>query len=178
MILLIFLHWIITWFLIPRYSITYSALSFFQHISSGFLLPNWPMYLQVFCAYLMHPASTVRQTTSIIFKFLGEDYLIPFLSTKLITTSDVMQIILIIAGMECKYRHLSSDSISLDQVSFTVAKDSSNPAVLKLVLRGLSSGWSPNTDHLLQNLDSKHTLTSNQESFSSFNLCAKAEGKR
>jgi hypothetical protein len=43
-----------------------------KHIAPSFLLPEWPQYSSTFNAYLMHPASTVRQTTSTIFKFIGE----------------------------------------------------------------------------------------------------------
>ncbi|XP_072051956.1 uncharacterized protein [Amphiura filiformis] len=41
-----------------------------KHISPGFLLPNWPEYFSIFNLYLMHPASTVRQATSAVFKYL------------------------------------------------------------------------------------------------------------
>ncbi len=63
-----------------------------QHIPPGFLLPHWPLYFTTFDLYLMHPASTVRQATSVVFKYI-------------------------------------------------VAKDSSNPIMLKLVLQGLAAEW-------------------------------------
>lgn len=63
-----------------------------RNMSPGFLLPNWPLYFATFELYLTHPASTVRQATSAIFKFL-------------------------------------------------VAKDSSNPVMLQLVLQGLAADW-------------------------------------
>ena len=50
-------------------SISYVTL---QHISAGFLLPGWPEYFSIFNLYLMHPASTVRQATSAVFKYLGK----------------------------------------------------------------------------------------------------------
>mgnify|MGYP001794352601 CR=1 FL=1 len=43
-----------------------------KHIPPGFLLPNWPLYFSTFNLYLMHPASTVRQATSAVFKYLGK----------------------------------------------------------------------------------------------------------
>eukprot|EP01137_Pigoraptor_chileana_P033797 Opistho-2@25290 len=41
-----------------------------KHIPPRFLLPNWPHYFRTFDVYLMHPASTVRQVTSTLFKHL------------------------------------------------------------------------------------------------------------
>ncbi|XP_041455254.1 uncharacterized protein LOC121408020 isoform X2 [Lytechinus variegatus] len=41
-----------------------------KHIPPGFLLPKWPFYFSVFSLYLMHPASTVRQATSELFRYL------------------------------------------------------------------------------------------------------------
>ncbi|XP_013392533.1 uncharacterized protein LOC106160455 [Lingula anatina] len=78
-----------------------------KHIPPGFLLPNWPLYFSTFSLYLMHPASTVRQATSTIFKYL-------------------------------------------------VAKDSSNPTLLKLVLQNLSTDWKVNMDLLLQPCNLQH----------------------
>jgi len=43
-----------------------------QHIPPGFLLPKWPLYFSTLNLYLMHPASTVRQATSVAFKYLGK----------------------------------------------------------------------------------------------------------
>ena len=42
-----------------------------KHVPVGFLLPDWPIYFSTFDMYLSHPASTVRQATSNLFKFLG-----------------------------------------------------------------------------------------------------------
>ena len=47
-------------------------LSLPQHIPPGYLLPKWPLYFSTFNLYLMHPASTVRQVTSVAFKYLGK----------------------------------------------------------------------------------------------------------
>eukprot|EP00039_Didymoeca_costata_P030236 m.28520 g.28520 ORF g.28520 m.28520 type:complete len:1346 (+) comp8008_c0_seq1:235-4272(+) len=63
-----------------------------KHIETGFLLPKWPQYFFTFSRYLSHPASTVRQATSIVFKYI-------------------------------------------------VAKDGSNPTMMKLVLQGLAADW-------------------------------------
>ncbi|XP_078607662.1 uncharacterized protein LOC144879770 isoform X1 [Branchiostoma floridae x Branchiostoma japonicum] len=41
-----------------------------KHIPPGFMLPSWPYYFSTFNLYLMHPASTVRQATSQVFKYL------------------------------------------------------------------------------------------------------------
>ncbi|XP_071494032.1 uncharacterized protein [Diadema antillarum] len=41
-----------------------------KHIPPGLLLPKWPYYFSVFSLYLMHPASTVRQATSELFRYL------------------------------------------------------------------------------------------------------------
>ena len=41
-----------------------------KHIPPGFLLPNWPLYYHTFELYLTHPASTVRQATSVVFRYL------------------------------------------------------------------------------------------------------------
>ncbi|XP_077982549.1 uncharacterized protein LOC144437480 [Glandiceps talaboti] len=41
-----------------------------KHINPGYLLPHWPLYFSTFNLYLMHPASTVRQATSGVFKYL------------------------------------------------------------------------------------------------------------
>ncbi|XP_064639855.1 uncharacterized protein LOC135495320 [Lineus longissimus] len=41
-----------------------------KHIPATQLLPNWDQYFSTFSLYLMHPASTVRQATSNVFKFL------------------------------------------------------------------------------------------------------------
>ncbi|CAH3196446.1 unnamed protein product [Porites evermanni] len=41
-----------------------------KHIPPGYLLPKWPLYFSTFNLYLMHPASTVRQVTSVAFKYL------------------------------------------------------------------------------------------------------------
>ena len=38
--------------------------------NSFFSLPNWKLYLATFLLYLSHPASTVRQSSSMIFKDL------------------------------------------------------------------------------------------------------------
>ena len=43
-----------------------------QHIPPGYLLPKWPLYFSTLNLYLMHPASTVRQATSVAFKYLGK----------------------------------------------------------------------------------------------------------
>lgn len=43
-----------------------------KHIPPGFLLPKWPLYFSTLNLYLMHPASTVRQATSVAFKYLGK----------------------------------------------------------------------------------------------------------
>ncbi|EDO30642.1 predicted protein [Nematostella vectensis] len=82
-----------------------------KHIPPGFLLPNWPRYFSTFNLYLMHPASTVRQATSAVFKIL-------------------------------------------------VAKDSSSPVLLKLVLQGLAAEWEVDEELLLQHLDADHTRDS------------------
>lgn len=42
-----------------------------KNIPPGFLLPEWPRYFSIFELYLTHPASTVRQATSAIFKYIG-----------------------------------------------------------------------------------------------------------
>ena len=63
-----------------------------KHLQPGFLLPNWPLYFSTFSSYLSHKASTVRQATSSVFKYI-------------------------------------------------VAKDGSNPTMLKLVLQGLAANW-------------------------------------
>ena len=44
----------------------------FQHISPSQLIPSWSKSMVTFSLYLMHPASTVRQTTSNIFKFISK----------------------------------------------------------------------------------------------------------
>ncbi|KAK3746389.1 hypothetical protein QZH41_018199, partial [Actinostola sp. cb2023] len=41
-----------------------------KHIPPGYLLTTWPLYFSTFNIYLMHPASTVRQATSAVFKYL------------------------------------------------------------------------------------------------------------
>ena len=41
-----------------------------KHLQPGFLLPNWPLYFSTFARYLAHPASTVRQATSTVFKYM------------------------------------------------------------------------------------------------------------
>ncbi|XP_022803924.1 uncharacterized protein LOC111341234 isoform X4 [Stylophora pistillata] len=41
-----------------------------KHIPPGYLLPKWPLYFSTLNLYLMHPASTVRQATSVAFKYL------------------------------------------------------------------------------------------------------------
>jgi len=41
-----------------------------KHIQPGFLLPNWPLYFSTFARYLAHPASTVRQAASTVFKYV------------------------------------------------------------------------------------------------------------
>ncbi|CAD5110885.1 DgyrCDS250 [Dimorphilus gyrociliatus] len=41
-----------------------------KQIPPAHLLPHWLRYTSTFCLYLKHPASTVRQATSSIFKFL------------------------------------------------------------------------------------------------------------
>ncbi|XP_033117348.1 uncharacterized protein LOC117117218 isoform X2 [Anneissia japonica] len=41
-----------------------------KHIPPGYLLPSWPLYFSTFNLYLMHPASTVRQAASAVFKYL------------------------------------------------------------------------------------------------------------
>ncbi|KAL9974515.1 hypothetical protein ACROYT_G011559 [Oculina patagonica] len=76
-----------------------------KHIPPGFLLPKWPLYFSTLNLYLMHPASTVRQATSVAFKYL-------------------------------------------------VAKDSSNPVFLKLVLQGLAADWKVDKELLVANLRS------------------------
>lgn len=78
-----------------------------KHIPPGYLLPKWPLYFSTLNLYLMHPASTVRQATSVAFKYL-------------------------------------------------VAKDSSNPVFLKLVLQGLAADWKVENDLLMANLKSSH----------------------
>ncbi|XP_020619651.1 uncharacterized protein LOC110057405, partial [Orbicella faveolata] len=81
-----------------------------KHIPPGFLLPKWPLYFSTLNLYLMHPASTVRQATSVAFKYL-------------------------------------------------VAKDSSNPVFLKLVLQGLAADWKVDKDLLVANLKSSQGST-------------------
>ncbi|XP_038070468.1 uncharacterized protein LOC119739556 isoform X2 [Patiria miniata] len=41
-----------------------------KHVQSGVLLLNWPKYFSTFSLNLMHPASTVRQAASVIFKYI------------------------------------------------------------------------------------------------------------
>lgn len=41
-----------------------------KHIPPEYLLPKWPLYFSTLNLYLMHPASTVRQATSVAFKYL------------------------------------------------------------------------------------------------------------
>ena len=41
-----------------------------KHVPPGFLLPKWPLFFSTFSAYLAHSASTVRQATSTVFKFV------------------------------------------------------------------------------------------------------------
>lgn len=85
-----------------------------KHIPPGYLLPKWPLYFSTLNLYLMHPASTVRQATSVAFKYL-------------------------------------------------VAKDSSNPVFLKLVLHGLAADWKVDKDLLMANLASLHLHVSSKE---------------
>lgn len=75
-----------------------------KHVPPGFLLPNWPLYFSTFEMYLTHPASTVRQATSEVFRYL-------------------------------------------------VAKDSSNPTMLKLVLQGLAADWEVDVNCLCHHAD-------------------------
>jgi hypothetical protein len=42
-----------------------------QHLKPGFLLAEWPLYHFTLERYLAHPASTVRQATSAVFKYIG-----------------------------------------------------------------------------------------------------------
>ena len=42
-----------------------------QVIPLSYLLPGWPEYISTFLFYLSHPASTVRQAASSVFKYLG-----------------------------------------------------------------------------------------------------------
>ncbi|XP_071784930.1 LOW QUALITY PROTEIN: uncharacterized protein [Asterias amurensis] len=90
-----------------------------KYVQSGVLLPYWMQYFSTFNLYLMHPASTVRQAASIIFKYI-------------------------------------------------VAKESSNPGLLKLVLQALCANWSidislPNTKSdkstVLQEGENKISIT-------------------
>ncbi|EDQ92257.1 uncharacterized protein MONBRDRAFT_23233 [Monosiga brevicollis MX1] len=41
-----------------------------KQLPPGFLLPNWPAYFRTFKFYLGHPASTVRQACSLVFKHI------------------------------------------------------------------------------------------------------------
>lgn len=41
-----------------------------RNISPGVLLPKWPLFFVTFSEYLAHPASTVRQAASTVFKFV------------------------------------------------------------------------------------------------------------
>eukprot|EP00047_Mylnosiga_fluctuans_P015264 m.44770 g.44770 ORF g.44770 m.44770 type:complete len:1243 (+) comp5842_c0_seq1:74-3802(+) len=41
-----------------------------KHLKPGFLLAEWPLYHSTLEHYLWHPASTVRQATSTVFKFI------------------------------------------------------------------------------------------------------------
>ncbi|XP_031558056.1 uncharacterized protein LOC116294568 isoform X2 [Actinia tenebrosa] len=83
-----------------------------KHIPPGYLLPTWPLYFSTFNLYLMHPASTVRQATSAVFKFL-------------------------------------------------VAKESSSPVLLKLVLQGLAADWQVDTEILTSDLQ-QHVTSGDQ----------------
>jgi hypothetical protein len=38
-------------------------------------MERWPLYFSTFNLYLMHPASTVRQASSVVFKYLGRSWL-------------------------------------------------------------------------------------------------------
>ncbi|XP_067934976.1 uncharacterized protein [Watersipora subatra] len=73
----------------------------FSLVPSDSLIPKWTLCMNTLSLYLMHPASTVRQATSKVIKFI-------------------------------------------------VARDTSNPAILKLVLNSLSCHWSVNADLLSQ----------------------------
>ena len=42
------------------------------------LLPGWPRYISTFLKYISHPASTVRQAASSVFKYLGKSLHILF----------------------------------------------------------------------------------------------------
>ncbi|XP_071958433.1 uncharacterized protein [Antedon mediterranea] len=46
------------------------CINLIKHMPPGHLLPSWPLYFSTFNLYLMHPASTVRQATSAVFKYL------------------------------------------------------------------------------------------------------------
>eukprot|EP01135_Chromosphaera_perkinsii_P001247 Nk52_evm20s163 gene=Nk52_evmTU20s163 len=72
-----------------------------RRLPAAFIMPCWPFYFSAFELYLSHPASTVRQVTSNVFKQL-------------------------------------------------VAKDSSNPLLLKLVLQGLATKWGVCVSQLVQ----------------------------
>jgi hypothetical protein len=46
------------------------AITIIKQLPPGFLLPQWPLYFRTFKSYLGHPASTVRQAASLVFKHI------------------------------------------------------------------------------------------------------------
>lgn len=91
-------------------------LCFLKLIPTEYLLPGWSLCCNTMLFYLMHPASTVRQATSKAIKFLGKGY-----------------------------HSLYDAGISLLYYNhcflLLVAKDTSNPLILKLVFSSLIMFW-------------------------------------
>jgi hypothetical protein len=47
-----------------------ASVTIIKQLPPGFLLPQWPLYFRTFKFYLGHPASTVRQAASGVFKHI------------------------------------------------------------------------------------------------------------
>ena len=133
-------------------------LFFMQHLKPGFLLADWPRYHTTLEMYLSHPASTVRQAASSVFKYMGkvnnflsllacEVYL--FFFARLPT----MHFFLIIKKLVPFVKPFANIVLFC---LYVVAKDSSNPLMAKLVLQGLAAECTVNME-LLQSASASET---------------------
>lgn len=160
----------------------------FQRIPVGYLLPEWPRYLSTFLLYLMHPASTVRQTTSSVFKYLGRSaHFSPDINWR--ANSSLLMVLshnlvyYVLQHRFCqhsaKWKTMRDLQILLENLGFIVLVDtcvfvvvstgSTNPVFVKLVLSELIKDWTPDIEKLGQTDERRpkipsDSLTSNRTS--------------
>lgn len=98
-------------------------------IPLSYLLPGWPEYISTFLLYLSHPASTVRQAASSVFKYL------------VVKSSHSVVVLKLILQALAMGWNPDTDCMTMEVSSETMSIGSATPSVCDFIGTNLSETW-------------------------------------